>query len=141
MSVPATITVDGKTYTIPKIQVQEYLTLSEWSKKRKRDRLIQDMNDAGITPSERLATLRQFEDEAHIAKMMQEIYTAEGAIKVIETCCARGGVDMADLSMTPDEMVSLAAELCRFRLPAAQADETRPQAGEANPTTMNGTGG
>ena len=132
---PIVRTIGGKQVEFRTLRLEQMAELLVHWRERDRNKLIADLDDSKVEPSERLKELRKLDSEPMtVGSMVMETFSVAGAIDVLRKSCS---VDLGLVDLPADELITLAASLCGFKVAPVEADEA-PQPEEASgpdPTT------
>lgn len=109
--------IAGTEHRLPRLTPRDFMAISVAVFERRRKRLIEDLDESKVEPSERLKALNALrEDEDHIRVLLKHCGTLEGSREVVQTSLSRNGKqDVDTLQISPDALVVLAMTLCNFK--------------------------
>jgi len=137
---PIVRTINDQQVTFRPLRLCDLATLLNRWKEADRQTLLADLETAALEPADKFKALREFgADLPTAADAIRRVFNPEGARDVL-ALAVTGDVDAIDLPV--DELVTLAAELCGFRVAPVTGDDA-PQPAEASgpdPTSEAPTG-
>ena len=123
---PIPVIIENETIMVPKLQVQQMISLACEVHEQKRDLLIKDLDDSGAEPATRLDSLKQFRDEeVQTLSLIRSAFSVEGAVKIIAT--AMGGEFPTQFSnISPDQISVIAAGCLGVEIEKTEDGESEP---------------
>lgn len=81
---PIAIPVADGTILVPRLKVQQIIDLAVLRHERERKELVQDLEDAGVDPEDRLERLRQHRKEVGLSSVIVRwAFSVDGAYNII----------------------------------------------------------
>jgi len=82
---PIAVPVADGTILVPRLKVQQIIDLAVLRHERERKELVQDLEDAGVDPEDRLERLRQHRKEVGLSSVIVRwAFLVEGAYNIIQ---------------------------------------------------------
>ena len=117
MSAPVIYSIEGTTikHSLPKLTPADIVEIGERVYARARERLLEDLEDAGVGPELRLTELKKLDRRRGLGSVVVgHGFTVEGAMEIIERSIkiADNGIDIKSLQLDPSAgMFQLALKL------------------------------
>ena len=131
---PQMVVLSGS--TVPMLQVRDVCALGNRMHDEGRARLILAFAEAGVSDSEKAKALAEYDrDRGNVISLLKWARSLHGAIAIIETACAKAGLDAAAVlsALDPVDLVDTASNLL-FRPTNGRAE------GKAGGGTGDGSG-
>ena len=111
---PIAVTVAGETTLVPKLKVQEIISLSAKKSEEKRVELLADLDDSQVNSETRLEALKEFrENQTTSMYLVRSAFTVEGAAEIIAE--AMGGEFPPEFKhLDPNRLTTIAAGCIGF---------------------------
>jgi hypothetical protein len=83
---PIPVTIAGETFLVPRLRVQDIIDLQTLRFDRERRELIEDLEAAGVSSDDRLATLRKHRQERGLSSVIvRAAFSVEGAWSIVRS--------------------------------------------------------
>jgi|TARA_R100000030_G_scaffold88489_1_gene72448 hypothetical protein len=111
---PIPVTVAKETTLVPRLKVQEIISLSAKKSEEKRIELLADLNDSQVDSATRFEALKEFrENQTTSMYLVRSAFTVEGAVEIIAS--AMGGEFPAQFKhLDPNQLTTIAANCLGF---------------------------
>jgi len=111
---PIAVSVGEETTLVPKLKVQEIISLSARKSEEKRIELLADLDDSQVDSETRLEALKEFrENQTTSMYLVRSAFTVEGAAEIIAE--AMGGEFPSEFKhLDPNRLTSIAASCIGF---------------------------
>ena len=108
MTTPKVVTVEGQQVAIPKLTVQQIISLNAIVHEKNRIKLIEDLKAAEATTDEKLAALREHRKEEGLTSVIvRSAFALEGALAVLDAAFD-GEMPESIKQLDPTELTELA---------------------------------